>query len=41
MAVVSAIRTEEETFIAALMKMLRGGLTCVLTIKTPSPASLG
>jgi hypothetical protein len=36
----SAIKTEEETCIKALMKIARGGFISELTIKIPSPAGL-
>jgi hypothetical protein len=36
----SAIKTEEETCRKALMKIAKGGLISVLTIKIPSPAGL-
>jgi hypothetical protein len=36
----SAINTEEETCRKALMKIAKGGLISVLTMKIPSPAGL-
>jgi hypothetical protein len=37
----SAINTELESRMKALMKTEKGGLTFVLTMKMPSPANLG
>jgi hypothetical protein len=40
-AVDSAINTEVESCMKALMKTEKGGLTFVLTMNIPSPAKLG
>jgi hypothetical protein len=37
----SAINTELESYMKALIKTEKGGLTFVLTMKVPNPANLG